>query len=94
VEAGTPTVALWLAEDDGEDLGLAILDVRLPVMHGAELATRLRTIHPQLPVLFVTAGAPEHLRSAGMLPAGAPVLEKPFSMPELIRSVNDLLRDA
>ena len=54
----------------------ALIDLRLPNCPGIEVARRLRTLHPNLPIL-VTSGAPTD--SQGTLP----FLPKPFGLQEL-----------
>ena len=54
-------------------------------MNGAELAARVQANRPGLRVLFMSG------YSAGALPDGAPLLQKPFSPAKLARSVRDTL---
>lgn len=54
IEAPDCEQTLRLA-DEGEDLDLVLLDLRLPGIGGAETLSRLRDTHPELPVVIISA---------------------------------------
>ena len=55
---------------------LILLDIQMPELNGVELAKKLRSRWPKLPVVFMTAGCEPKLRSeAEQL---GPVLDKPL----------------
>lgn len=68
-----------------QPIGLLVTDLVMPVMDGVTLAERLRTITPELPVLFITGHAGTEL--ARRLPGDATVLRKPFRALELVSSI-------
>ncbi|AXI54187.1 hypothetical protein C1J05_06500 [Sulfitobacter sp. JL08] len=76
----TPKDALkWL--NDGERFDLAILDMHMPDMDGAELAGEIRKINAQLPlVLFSSLGMREAETKAGLFSA---YLAKPLRQSQL-----------
>ncbi|MCB9876756.1 MAG: response regulator [Planctomycetes bacterium] len=80
--------ALQLAADEPH-IGLLLTDVVMPGMSGGELAKRLRAERPQLPVLFVSGYANEHLE--GRLPDGAQLLAKPYTPQQLLQRVSEIL---
>jgi CheY-like chemotaxis protein len=56
------------------------------------LGRRLRTRHPQLPILFVSGYSPEELADlGGQLDDEVTVLAKPFSIDQLLQSIRSLL---
>ena len=87
MEAEGPEEALRAAQAPG--LALVITDVVMPGMPGTALAVRLAALRPGLPVLFATGYMDRHLHE---VPAGALVLEKPFTREALARMVTLALR--
>jgi CheY-like chemotaxis protein len=66
-----------------DDIDLLITDIGLPDLPGDKLADQLRTLRPDLPVVFATGHAS---RGSGHEPLGDPPtlrLGKPFQMDEL-----------
>ena len=84
VEAASGEEAMALIPTLAADL--ALVDYAMPGMNGAELARRLRSSRPDMPILFVTGYAEsEQLERA--LGAEVPVLRKPFTIAELAAAV-------
>jgi PAS domain S-box-containing protein len=88
LEAAAPDEALLLTS--GVRVELVLTDLVMPQMRGQELAARLRAAHPGLPIVFMSgyADLPE------ALPAGAPVLSKPFSQGTLMAAIERGLEPA
>jgi two-component system, cell cycle sensor histidine kinase and response regulator CckA len=72
-------------------LRLVVTDVLMPGVDGAELARRVRQIRPDLPVLFVSGYTDDEVVRRGLVDAGQPFLQKPFTPEALARRVSDLL---
>ena len=73
------------------DIRLIVTDVVMPDMDGAELARRVRALHPSLPLLFVS-GFAERAKVRQLLGASeGRLLQKPFSPGELARRVRETL---
>lgn len=74
-----------------EKFSLVLTDVRMPGRTGADLAADLRAAAPALPVVFMTgySSGPSHQPIA--LPPGAVVLDKPFSVEKLVRTVRQFV---
>ncbi len=71
---------------------LIVLDLMLPYVDGFEVAERIRSVSPQVPILMLTArGAPrDRVRGLG---AGADdYLTKPFHLEEFLLRVKGMLR--
>lgn len=76
--------ALALANTLNGQLGLVVTDIRMPVMDGLELATRLAGLKPTVPVLFISGFA------NGVAVPG-PILAKPFGADALLEAVAQFL---
>lgn len=72
-------------------LHLLITDVMMPEMDGRELATRLRTLRPDLQVLFISGYEERILAPTGALNDDMAFLAKPFRMDQALRAVRAVL---
>jgi CheY-like chemotaxis protein/two-component sensor histidine kinase len=90
IEAGDPADALRLGQDTRRPIHLLLTDVVMPGMSGPELATRLTATRADLPVLFMSAYAPDAIRQRGM-PGNGALIEKPFRPDALSRAVRSVL---
>ena len=92
VEAQDAREAISLAEQQRLRFDLLLTDVAMPKMSGQELAQRLTSQRPGMPVLYMTGYTDDVFGKGPMIPAGAALLEKPFvpdSLLEAVRSVLD-----
>jgi two-component system, cell cycle sensor histidine kinase and response regulator CckA len=69
---------------------LLVTDVAMPGLDGPSLATLVRALHPDLPVLFIT-GYGEHVLAKSGMWADAEILKKPFSPAALCERVRRML---
>jgi len=88
---------LWCATGEAalaqvHQAALVILDVGLPDISGFELFKRLRALHADLPVLFLTARSDEIDRVVGLELGADDYITKPFSPRELVARVRTVLR--
>jgi len=74
-----------------QNFHLAVLDVMMPQMDGFETCSQLKKLHPDLPILFLTARADGNSRITGLKLADD-YLTKPFNLEELILRVKNLLK--
>jgi two-component system, cell cycle sensor histidine kinase and response regulator CckA len=91
VEARTSGEALAYVEQNPEGVDLVLSDVVMPVMGGRELSQRLGRVAPTLPVLFMSGYTGEDVVQRGLLDAGAPFEQKPFSPEGLARKIREIL---
>jgi two-component system capsular synthesis sensor histidine kinase RcsC len=74
------------------DYNVALIDLQLPDMDGMELATAIRSLHPALPLIAVTAQTStatlEECRAAGMVN----VVSKPVEPGKLFEAIAQCLR--
>jgi DNA-binding response OmpR family regulator len=80
--------ALSLFEEHGDKIDLALLDVVMPKLGGPAVIEKIRSKHPELPVLF-TSG----YMSTPMLPelGAVHLIQKPFNTKQLLEKVRELL---
>ncbi|WP_199424928.1 response regulator transcription factor [Actinotalea solisilvae] len=73
---------------------VVVLDVMLPDLTGLEVLRRIRAVHPEVPVLFLTAKDAVEDRIAGLTAGGDDYVTKPFSLEEVVARLRGLLRRA
>jgi CheY-like chemotaxis protein len=72
-------------------IDLVVADVVMPRMTGTELAARVVASQPELPVILMSAFAPEDLARRGLALSHGHLLTKPFAPGELLGLVRGLL---
>jgi two-component system OmpR family response regulator len=90
--AHTGSKAVSAAKDTRPDA--VVLDVMLPDFDGVEVLRRMRSQHPDVPVLFLTARDSVEDRVAGLTAGGDDYVTKPFSLEEVIARLRALMRRA
>ena len=83
--------AIEAFEAKAGSLRLLLTDLVLPKMNGADLARRFLRKNPDLRVLYMT-GYEEELHGLGELPGKAALLRKPFSLNQVLTTVQETLR--
>ena len=94
LDARDGETALALAGDYVGRIDLLLSDLVMPGLGGRETAERLRKLHPETAVLFMSGYSDEAILRRGVLVAGAEFLEKPFGSDDLNRRVRDVLDQA
>ena len=89
LEAASGAEALTLAADHHFDMLLT--DLVMPQISGPELAQRIQQMHPGIPMLFMSGYSQDVLGPRGALDADAPLIQKPFAAPELLKTIRTLL---
>jgi PAS domain S-box-containing protein len=90
LQASDAAVALQVADREGRP-DLVLTDLMMPGIGGAEVARRLKTRWPGLPVLFMSGYSAEDLRRQGLVDPEGVIIQKPFKPDALLRSVNLVL---
>jgi two-component system, OmpR family, response regulator len=90
--AHTGSRAVGAAKDARPDA--VVLDVMLPDFDGMEVLRRLRVLHPDVPVLFLTARDSVEDRVTGLTAGGDDYVVKPFSLEEVVARLRALMRRA
>jgi two-component system cell cycle sensor histidine kinase/response regulator CckA len=89
--AASPHEALRIAR--GERLiNLLMSDVVLPGLSGPDLAEQIVAIQPGIRVLYMSGYTDEAIVHRGLLNAGTPFLEKPFTPETLAKKVRQVLK--
>jgi len=91
VTASTPSEALKLCAQEDAGFDLLLTDVVMPGMSGRQLGDRVLELKPDLRVLFMSGYTSDMVTSRGVLEAGIHFIQKPFSMDELARKIQDVL---
>ena len=91
LEAANPLEALATISEHAEPIDLLLTDVMMPGESGPELFRRLRGVRPEIRVLYVSGYTDQAIVTRGILEAGAPFLQKPFSAAALARKVREVL---
>ncbi len=86
---GDEAVRLFTANSD--KIQLTVLDVIMPVCSGKEAYERMRSVKPDLKVLFVTGYSIATHHTESIAKENLPLLQKPFSKEGLARKVREAL---
>jgi two-component system cell cycle sensor histidine kinase/response regulator CckA len=85
------TAALELALKDSQSIDLLLTDIVMPNLSGVELQSRVRTARPRIKLLYMTGYNGGDLAHRGLLESSVAVLEKPFTLNELLSGVRAVL---
>lgn len=83
-DGGAAVAALKQA---GEPFDLLLSDIRMPVMDGIQLALSVARDWPDIPILLMTGYADQKERARGLDSLIFDVLNKPFTLADLISNV-------
>jgi PAS domain S-box-containing protein len=89
--AGTPQDCLSLAQSYKGHIDLLITDVVMPEMNGRELADAFIASHPTTQCLFMSGYSAEVISRNGMLVSGINFIEKPFTLENFAKKIDDVL---
>ena len=87
----SPTQAVDLFVSQQERIDLLISDVVMPEMDGPQLANRLVSINPDLPVLFMSGFVTENEVADTSLISQFAFIRKPFRPATLVQAVQKML---
>jgi hypothetical protein len=87
--AGNGVEALALLDKHASEVSLVVTDIAMPVMSGLELADKIRTRRPDLPIVLMSATFEIGKESVPAVIAGS--LTKPFRLEQLLRVITNAL---
>lgn len=91
LEASNGSQACEMLGERQGTIDLLLTDVIMPQMGGPELANCLATHFPQMKVLYISGYTEYSAKRRGLLDEKKILLQKPFSMSELVRKVREIL---
>lgn len=90
LQAGRGNHAIDVAEQYKGPIALIVSDVVLPDMSGPSVAAKVRALHPEAKVLYVS-GYAEVPVAQQLIAEGAILLQKPLSRSDLLSKVDEML---
>ena len=91
VDHGNKAVAL--ANDASIDIDLLLTDVILPDINGRKIYELIAALRPGLRVLYMSGHTEHTITENGILVEGTNFIQKPFSVPDLVRRVREILNE-
>ncbi|NMH29264.1 response regulator transcription factor [Flavobacterium silvaticum] len=75
-----------------QDFDVCVLDIMMPKMDGFDLATAIRKVNPDIPIIFLSAKSLKEDRIRGLKLGADDYLTKPFSIEELVLKIEVFLK--
>jgi two-component system cell cycle sensor histidine kinase/response regulator CckA len=91
LDAGNGEEALKICREHSGGIDLLLTDLIMPQMSGRELAEHIRLHCPRISVLYMSGYTDDSVIRRGVLEAGLPFIQKPFSTQALVRKVREVL---
>jgi two-component system, cell cycle sensor histidine kinase and response regulator CckA len=94
ITAASPGRAMEMARSHAGRIHLVITDVVMPEMNGRDLAEKLSALYPDINILFMSGYTANVIAHQGVLDDGVAFIQKPFSMDDLAKKVQEVLDKA
>ena len=91
LEANGANAAIEIAERHRNSIHLVLTDVIMPGLSGGDLIVHLRTLQPNLAILFMSGYASDLISRAGVTEPERFLLHKPFTRKSLLTKVRAML---
>jgi len=75
-----------------KNVDLLLLDIMLPGLNGYDICRKVKSEHPDLPIIMLTARGSEIDKVSGLDTGADDYITKPFSLPELLARIRAALR--
>ncbi|AMN45321.1 response regulator [Rhodoplanes sp. Z2-YC6860] len=83
IEAASAKVALQLAENNKDRIGVALVDLGLPDLPGEQLVGELRALYPHLPIIVASGKGPGAIDPKWQSSNAVVILPKPYNFEDL-----------
>ena len=83
--------ALIICERHQDPIHLMLTDVVMPGMSGHEVAKRLKSLHPEMKVLYMSGYTDNTIVLHGVLVEGVNYIQKPFTVDALTKKIREVL---
>ena len=90
--SGGAEALAWIAQQGVGAIDLVLMDIQMPGMDGYEATRRLHQVHPQLPVLALTANALPEQRAQSAAAGMRGHITKPVELVELVSTLREQAR--
>ena len=77
---------------DGTQRGCLVLDIRMPRISGLELQKKIRTVNPDLPIIFITGHGDIPMAVEAMREGAVDFLRKPINERDLISRIRETMK--
>ena len=91
LEAKSGEGAIEVSGEFKGDIDLLITDMVMPGINGVELYNKLKSVRPNLKVVFMSGYTEEAAIQCGELEKGSAFLSKPFNTDDLLNKIRDVL---
>ena len=91
IKAASAETALEIFTKEKDHIQLIISDIILPGMSGLELVNRLKSISPDVPVIFTSGYTEEKIKLQKVVEEGAAYIQKPYDKDQLLTKIKKLL---
>ncbi len=89
--ASTPTEAIERAKEHADAIDLLLTDVIMPQMNGRDLSRIVLGHCPRVKLLFMSGYTADVMARGGVIDAGIPFIQKPFSLAALAGKIREAL---
>jgi len=89
--ASTVAEALSIAENPSLSIDMIITDVIMPEMNGHELVQKVNFIRPGIKSIYMSGYSSDILAPKGVLEEGINFIQKPFTLKELARKIEEVM---
>ncbi|CAN5772771.1 CHASE3 domain-containing protein [soil metagenome] len=90
--ASDGAAALKLAQEHGGPIDLLVTDMVMPEMTGSLLGQKVRALHPNIPIVFMSGYTETTFTNLSSLPVNSEFLPKPFVISALLEAIDRVLR--
>jgi PAS domain S-box-containing protein len=91
METDDADTALAMCTNQREPIHLLLSDVVMPKMSGPGVAAKVTAVRPEIKVLFMSGYTDDAIVHHGVLTAGVPFIQKPFSPAMLRKKIREVL---